>query len=403
MPMTVKAWNLLEQVHEIRECADAENRELTPQERERAEGLIARAKEAQGLERKMRELDGDVTWQHGESAAGKGPGDQFIESKGYKAVQDPGSRGQTFATGPIQVADGPLSAKGTVLTSPGSALTPAQYEPGIVSTLFQPLGVADLFGTSTTSASQVRYVNETTATNAAAGVAEAATKPESTLAFGEVTEPIKKLATTLSVSDELFSDAPSIQTYLNSRLSLFVKIEEERQLLRGAGTNELVGMFGAARNVGTYARGTVDNNAVAILRAAHGVRGSSFLEPDGIIMHPTNWLTTRLLTDTAGQFLGGGPFQGQYGNGSQVPTSPYTAAALWGMPVVVSTVVGAGTALLGSFRQGAHLWRRSGVSVEASNSHGSYFVQDLVALRAEERLGLGVFRSSAFVQVTDLS
>ena len=32
-------------------------------------------------------------------------------------------------------------------------------------------------------------------------------------------------------------DAASIQTYLNSRLSLFVSIEEERQLLRGNGSS----------------------------------------------------------------------------------------------------------------------------------------------------------------------
>ena len=90
--------------------------------------------------------------------------------------------------------------------------------------------------------------------------------------------------------------------------------------------------------------------------------------------------------------MGGGPWQGQYGNGAQVSSTPFAAAALWGMPVITSTVVGAGTALLGSFNQGAHIWRRSGVSVEASNSHGSLFVQNLVALRAEERLGLGCFR-----------
>jgi HK97 family phage major capsid protein len=50
------------------------------------------------------------------------------------------------------------------------------------------------------------------------------------LVFGETTEPIKKLATTLSISDELLEDAPSVQSYLNSRLALFVRTEEERQI-----------------------------------------------------------------------------------------------------------------------------------------------------------------------------
>ncbi len=128
----------------------------------------------------------------------EGPGDAFIASEGYKWIRDPQSRGQTWSTGPVEV---PLQTKGTVLTTPGTALTPAQYEPGVVQALFEPLGVGDLFGTSSTSASQVRYVSETAATNAAAGVAEAGTKPESTLVFGEVTEPIKKIATVIQVSE----------------------------------------------------------------------------------------------------------------------------------------------------------------------------------------------------------
>jgi HK97 family phage major capsid protein len=46
-------------------------------------------------------------------------------------------------------------------------------------------------------------------------VAEAGTKPESTIAMSEVVEPVKKVATVLPISDELLEDAPSIQSYLN--------------------------------------------------------------------------------------------------------------------------------------------------------------------------------------------
>ena len=75
-------------------------------------------------------------------------------------------------------------------------------------------------------------------------------------------------------------------------------------------------------------------------------------------MHPTNWLTTRLLRDgtggTAGQFYGGGPFTGAYGNDGAVGMFGQT---LWNTRVVLSTVVGSGTALVGNFGQGAHIWR----------------------------------------------
>ena len=53
--------------------------------------------------------------------------------------------------------------------------------------------------------------------------------------------------------------------------------------------------------------------------------------------------------------------------------------------------------------QGVHIWRRGGVSVEATNSHSDLFVKNISMLRAEERLGLGVFRPAAFTAVSGLA
>jgi HK97 family phage major capsid protein len=178
-----------------------------------------------------------------------------------------------------------------------------------------------------------------------------------------------------------------------------VNIEEERQLLRGtAGGNEIVGVFNRSGLL-TYARGTVDNNAIAVLKAAAGLRGSAFLDPDILVMHPSNWLATRLLADTAGQFLGGGPFQGPYGSGQSVGIA---GAPMWGLRVALSSVVGAGTALIGS-SQAARIYRRGGVSIEATNSHSDWFTKNISMIRAEERLGLAVYRPGAWVQVTGLA
>jgi HK97 family phage major capsid protein len=338
---------------------------------------------------------------------GGGPGDLFIKSAEYLRIRDPGSRGQTWSTGPIDVG---LAYKGTLLESgvggPGGGLVPPYYEPGIVSKLFEPLGVSDVFGQSQVTGSQVRYVVEGTATSAAAGVAEGAAKPESTLVMSEVTEAIRKIATVLPVSDELLEDAVSIQAYLNGRLGLFVKMEEERQLLRGAGSgsNELLGIFGRS-GINTYTKLAADDNAVALARVIANTRGSSFLAPDAVILHPVNWLTTRLLRDgtggTVGQFYGGGPFSGAYGN--TAGAAGLFGESIWGVRVVLSTVVGSGTALVGNFGQGAHIWRRGGLTVDASNSHDTFFVKNLNMLRCEERAGLGCYRPAAFTAVSGMA
>lgn len=345
----------------------------------------------------------------GDSALG--PGDAFVKSAEYLRIKDPGARGQQWSTGPVQVSNVSLSMKGTLLETgvggPGGGVVPPEYQQGIVSKLFEPLGVADVFGSSQTNASQIRYAVEGTATNAAAGVAEAGTKPESTLVMSEVTEAIRKIATVLPVSDELLEDSVSIQSYLNQRLGLFVRLEEERQLLRGAGSgsNELLGIFGRS-GINQYTRLATDDNAVALARVIANTRGSSFMQPDTVILHPTNWLATRLLRDgtggTVGNFYGGGPFGAAYGGGAAINAALF-GETLWNTRVVLSSVVGVGTALVGNFGQGAHIWRRGGVTLDATNSHSTFFVQNLSMLRAEERLGLGCFRPGAFTEVRGLA
>jgi HK97 family phage major capsid protein len=146
----------------------------------------------------------------------------------------------------------------------------------------------------------------------------------------------------------------------------------------------------------------VGNKAVQLFKALNGTRGSSFMEPEWVVMHPTDWESIRLLTDTAGQYLYGGPGQGPYGNGAVAQASgQITGAAdsLWGKPVYVTAAIGgAGTALLGN-SQAAQVWSKGGPSVEITNAHQDYFVKDLVAIRCERRLGLTVYRPSALCEV----
>lgn len=162
MPVTnSRAVNLAVEVQKVWDEADAEERSLTPVERDRVETLIERAREAKALEEKLGELEGGVTWQHGDAVAAKGPGDQFIQSKGYKQLVERGFGSGQFSTGQVE-----LQTKGTLVSTPGSALTPAGYVPGVVENLFQRPYLADLFPNREAPGNPVRYVAETTVTNA---------------------------------------------------------------------------------------------------------------------------------------------------------------------------------------------------------------------------------------------
>lgn len=335
------------------------------------------------------------------------PGAKFVRSDGFKKIQDAykstGRLPQGMTTGSI-----PVDTKGTLLEGAGGgggalAATVPQVIGGVVEKQFQRLSIADLLLSGQATTNSLRYVVEGTATSGAAGVAEAGTKPQSTLGLTTTDEPVKKIATVLKVSDEMLEDAAQVSSYINGRLSLFVRIEEERQLLVGAGTNELVGIkpSGNTRAINIYAGGTVDSEAVQLFKAINGQRGSALLEPDFVVMNPTDYQAIRLDTDSNGQFYGGGPFQGPYGTGQNVQASGQVTGALdylWQKPVVVSSVIGAGTALVGT-SSAAQVWRRGGVTVEATNSNESDFITNLVAIRAEQRLALAVYRPGAFTEV----
>jgi len=286
MPRNAK--QLADAMEEMWARAEREGRDLAADERSQMEVLIDAAKQQHSIEQQIKQMDpgaplaglmngggGGGGWGEAQALRG-GPGDVFVASKGYQLIRDPGSRPQSFSSGLIEVSNVPLERKGTLLETgvggPGGGLVPPAYQPGVVSKLFEPLGVADVFAQSQTTGSQIRYVVEGTATNAAAGVAEAGSKPESTIAMSEVVEPVKKIATWLPISDELLEDGPSVQSYLNGRLSLFVNLEEERQLLRGAGTNELVGIFGRS-GINTYTKAAGDDNATGLAKVLANTRG----------------------------------------------------------------------------------------------------------------------------------
>lgn len=338
-------------------------------------------------------------------------GRAFVESEGYKSCFGPGAqRGQSWSTGLVEIAPGPqfgaYEMKGTLMEAPGFggapfAATP-QVIPGVVPKLFQMTTVAQAFSAGIATGASIRTIVEGTATSGAAGVLEGAAKPESQLGFTYVDEPVRKIATVLPISEEMLEDAPAIQPLINNSLVTFVRIEEERQLLRGtAGGAEVQGLL-TGRGVPVYAGGTAaGNKAEQIFRAMNGVRGSAFVEPDWTIISPSDYEQIRLLKDNSGQLYGGGPFLGAYGVGSPVAASGQATGAvdyLWGKPCFVTSSIGPGTAVVGSTACAA-VWRRGGLRVEATNSHGNNFVLNLIAIRAEERLGLTVYRPGGFCEV----
>lgn len=319
----------------------------------------------------------------GEPPKFKSIGEALTESDGYKALLADGMRGK-WTSGIVDVEGKALLDSTGVGAGSGGLLQP-DVQPGILPILFQPLTIADLMAPGATSTNLVRYLVESVATSGAAGVPESGAKPESTLEFDATDEPVKKIATFLPVTDEMIEDVPALQSYVNGRLSLFVRQEEERQLLNGAGGDEIDGLIGRipAPNLGVTSSAAFANAADHVYRAMTVIR-LAFLEADAVAMHPNDWERVATMKDEAGRYIGTNPFSGE------------SQPRLWGKPVVVTQAIDEGTALVGSFRAASQIFRRGGLSVEASNSHADFFAHNKTAIRCEERLALAVYRPEAF-------
>jgi HK97 family phage major capsid protein len=187
-----QAREIVGEVQAIIAAADRQGRELSGHERTAIDEKLskaARLRTEAAVSEDVMEF-GERMGAPSLAGGGGGAGAAFVNSAGYKRIQDPGARTQSFSSGLVEVAV-PFQAKGTLLEgsgSPGSGtgggFVPAPYvATGIVQQLFQPLAFEQLLMSGQATGNTVRYVVQGTATSGAAGVAEGGVKPESTLGF----------------------------------------------------------------------------------------------------------------------------------------------------------------------------------------------------------------------------
>lgn len=303
---------------------------------------------------------------------------QGMESNGLKTARE-GGRGLYGFRGEL----GELAIK-TLITS--ADLTPLEdRQVGIRPSAQEERTVADLMLAGTTVGQKITYFEETTFTNAAAETAEGAAKPEAAIDFTLREDNVRKIATWLPVTDEMMEDVPAFESYLRGRLAFMVRQREELQLLQGSGTGQnILGLYNrtGVQTVTGYGLSTIDS----ILKGITEVQKDAFVEPTAMVIHPDDWFEVRTSKDSTGNYLLGPAY-----------VDP-NATRPWGLQVRVTTNAVANTALVGAFNQ-AQVFRRSGIAVAISTENEDYFIYNKLAVRAEERLALAVYRPAAFCKV----
>jgi HK97 family phage major capsid protein len=247
---------------------------------------------------------------------------------------------------------------------------------------------ADLMLQGTTSAATLEYYEETTFTNGATEVAEGSVKPESAIDFTLITEPVRKIATWIPVTDEMMADNEGFEAYLRGRLSFMIKQREELQILVGDGTAPNISGILDRSGIQTQVKGA-DPTPDAIFKAMTKVRNTAFAEPTAVVLHPNDWQDIRLLRTVDGIYIWGSP----------ADAGP---ERIWGLPVRVTSNITENTGLVGAFRPDAQIFRRGGIEIRITDSHSDYFIYNKLVVLAEERIALAVYRPASFCKVTGI-
>lgn len=307
-----------------------------------------------------------------ESATALSAGAEFVKSEAFKQLM----------AGHTQRAR--IEVKNTVTS--GSTTVFPQQQPAIIRGNFTPLTIRELFRSIPVTSNMVNSLRELSWTNDAVEVSQGAAKAESDITFEQYNVPITTVAHWIKISNQLLADAPAITAYIDTRLRDGLAQRVDAQLLNGNGTSPNLSGLTDAGNFTAYTPSTSDLLVDAINRAKYALWATGNM-PDTVIVNPAAWgameRTRETYTGGKGEYLYGMP-------GMAAGTNPF------GLRVVMSNNMPVAKFLVGAIDASCVLYNRQGATVEMGYINDD-FTKNLVTIRAEERLGLGVDRPAGLL------
>lgn len=365
---------------------------------EKANGEIAAVKSVEGetksamekLSAKAGELTEKCLELERKLSAGAEDRQKEIETVGAMLVKSDAF--QSMAQGRSKFARVEVKTAIVNATGQNQPLVADMRVPGIISTPNRVLTIRDVLPTGRTSSNLVQYTRENVFTNNAGAqyvspARENVTKPESGITFTLNNAPVVTLAHFIPVSRQVLDDAPQLESYVNSRLTYGLKLEEEDQLLNGSGTSGNISGILTSGNFTAYNRAATGDTKLDALRKAITQAALSEYTADTVVLNPADWEAIELLKASDGQYIMANPMD-------------LAGPRIWGKRVVATNSIGAGTFLVGAMTLGAQIWDRMDAAVQISYEDGDNFKKNMATLLAEERLALTVYRPSAFIKGT---
>lgn len=396
---------------EIIEKAQAEKRDLTDAEMgtveakrseiEELTGLIERAEKSASLVAsivsvKEREPLEEPPAELGGKSAPSGIGERFVKSAAFQDFRKSHPSGVGSGT-PIRVeakgigslADLGVGKKATITTGTGQFVSQGR-ESGYRDYLpnDEALTFLDLITTGNTEFAYSEYAQVIAETNNAAVVAEGELKPLSDITTRTQESKAYTYADGFDVTNQTLADDGALVAFMESRIRRHVLGVVEQKLFNGTGTG--TEPLGITKTTGTLAQAFDVDVVTTLARALEKFESNNGdSEAQAIVMRSSDVWALRLLKDSEGRYLLGNPLQQ-----GPIPTP-------WGVPIVRSNKLAAGTALVGRF-DSVNFLQLEALNVLAFNQHKDYAQRNMAYVRAEMR-GRQLFYAPREVVVTSLT
>ena len=313
----------------------------------------------------------------------KSIGEKFTESANYKAFSA-NTRDVRGARHIVSTkTDSPTGSTVSPAISRNTIAAPYQLA-GIWGAPEQQLIVENLIPHIPVSTSAVEYLKHTGFTNNAGVVAEGAAKAESTFEFDLATANVVTIAHWTKITEQLAADAPAVTAYINAKMLYGLQLKVDNQIISGTGTSTQLGGFLKSGNHTDYSSAVTVPTGANLMDFALLIKtklDTLGYPPKVLLLNPEDWAGLALLKDAQKRYLLGGP-------------AGVTTKSLWGLPVETSASVPSGKYIMADFALGSTIYDRQEVALEIDRE-GDDFRKNLLTIRVERRLGLGVEDAAA--------
>lgn len=277
-----------------------------------------------------------------------------------------------------------VSAPRSAITTTTTNIVAPDRQAGIIAPPVRRMTIRDLLIPGTTNSNSIEFVRETGFTNNATTVGESMAKPYSDITFGLVNSPVRTVAHLFKASRQILDDVSGLISYIDGRAQNGLQLAEEKQLLFGNGSGSNI--LGIVPQASSFTPSLSVANATAIDRIRLALLQAVLAEfpSNGIVLNPIDWASIELTKDNEGRYIIGNPMDG-------------TTPRLWNLPVVETQAMNANNFLVGAFNMAAQIFDRMDMEVLISTENDKDFENNMITIRAEERLALAVYRPEAFV------